>query len=276
MDKELKEPETSKDEETRMPFWSHLEELRKRIIYSLIAVAIGFSICFSYSEEILGLLMIPMNMTMGVQSHFPFFFFTPNKVQQDLHFLTLTEPFMSHLKIGFAAGLVLALPFILLQIWKFISPGLLPNERKYAGHFVFFSSIFFAIGVLFCYFLLLPFAIPFLVGYKTEHLKPMITIGQYLSFIIKFLLGSGAVFELPLVLVLLGRMGILNPQVLTKFRKYAFLISFIIGAIVTPTPDAFNMTLMSIPIYLLYELGILGVRIFGRKRKSDSSNLMET
>ncbi len=268
--------EPPKDDENRMPFWSHLEELRKRIVISLIAVAVGFGVCFSYSEDILGLLMVPMNMKVGFHASFPFIFFTPYSVTQELHFVTLTEPFMAHLKISFVAGLILVVPVLLHQIWKFISPGLLPKERRYAGHFVFFSTLFFAIGVLFCYFLLLPLAIPFLIGYKTEHLKPIITIGQYINFTLKFLLGSGAVFELPLVIILLSRMGIISAATLARFRKYAFLISFVLGAIITPTPDAFNMTIMSLPIYLLYELGILGARIFGRKRESGSTDLTET
>jgi sec-independent protein translocase protein TatC len=130
--------------------------------------------------------------------------------------------------------------------------------------------------VLFCFFVLLPVAIPFLVTYKTEHLQPIIKIGEYIDFTLKFMLASGAVFELPLIMVLLGRMGIIQTNVLTRFRKYAFLIAFVLGGILTPTPDVFNMTLMSLPIYFLYELGILGVRIFGRKRKPESQDLTET
>jgi len=264
------------EEELRMSFWSHLDELRKRLIRAVIWIGIGFIICFNYSEEILGLLLVPMNYTMTFMASFPFLHFEPNKTTQDLYFTTLIEPIMSHLKIGFIAGIMVTMPLILLQVWKFIAPGLLPRERKYAGQFVFFATAFFFVGVLFCYFLLLPFAIPFLVTYKTEHLKPIIKLADYIDFTLKFMLASGAVFELPLIMILLGRMGILNPDVLTKFRKYAFLIAFIIGGIVTPTPDVFNMTLMSLPIYFLYEIGILGVRFFGRRRKPGSQDLTET
>lgn len=264
------------DDDLRMSFWSHLDELRKRLVHSLIWIAMGFGICFYYSEDILGLLLLPMNASLVFQSSFPFFHFEPNKTTQELFFTTLTEPFMSHLKIGFIAGIMLVIPAILYQVWKFISPGLLPRERKYAGQFVFFSTLFFAAGVVFCFILLLPMAIPFLITYKTEHLKPIIKIGDYIDFVLKFVLASGAVFELPLVMILLGRMGILKVETLVKFRKYAFLIAFIIGGLLTPTPDVFNMTLMSLPIYLLYELGILGVRILGRSRKSSSTDLTET
>lgn len=264
------------EEELRMSFWSHLDELRKRLTHSLIWVALGFGICFMYSEEILVLLLLPMNASLSFQASLPFFHFEPNKTAQELYFTTLTEPFMSHLKIGFVAGMMLAIPAILLQVWKFISPGLLQRERKYAGQFVFFSTLFFAIGVLFCFFVLLPAAIPFLIAYKTEHLNAIIKIGDYLDFTLKFMFASGVVFELPLVMIILGRMGVINTEVLTKFRKYAFLVAFIIGGIVSPTPDVFNMTLMSLPIYFLYEVGILGVRIFGKRRKPESMDLTET
>jgi sec-independent protein translocase protein TatC len=264
------------EEELQMPFWSHLAELRKRIVISLIAVLIGFSMCFSFSEDLLAILLIPMNMKIELRAVFPFLAFTPNPEVQQLYFTTLTEPFMSHLKIAFFAGLILAVPVILHQFWKFIAPGLLQRERRYTGYFVFFSTLFFAAGVLFCFFLLLPFAVPFLIGYKTEHLKAMVTIGQYINFTLKFLLGAGAVFELPLVIILMSRMGIVSAPALAKFRRYAFLIAFILGAILTPTPDVFNMTLMSLPIYVLYEIGILGARLFGRKKQPESTELTKT
>lgn len=263
-------------EESKMSFWSHLEELRKRIVNSVIAIGIGFILCFNYSEEILGVLLLPMNSSISYHWSFPFLAFTPNKEKQELFFTSLTEPIMSHLKIGFIAGMMVTVPILLYQVWKFISPGLLQRERKYAGQFVFWATMFFFIGVLFCFLFLLPFAIPFLVGYKTEHLKPIIKIGDYIDFTLKFMLASGAVFELPLIMIILGRMGIIQTDSLVKFRKYAFLIAFIIGGIVTPTPDVFNMTIMSLPIYFLYELGILGVRILGKRRKdAESTSLTE-
>jgi sec-independent protein translocase protein TatC len=254
-----------------MSFWSHLEELRKRLVNMAIAIGIGFVVCFRFSENILGVLMLPLNDTIHFGTVFPFVSFIPNKVVQTLHFTTLTEPFMSHLKIGLITGIMLTIPYLLLQVWKFIAPGLLKHERRYAGQFVFFSSVFFGLGVLFCFFFLLPFAVPFLISYKTEHLTAIIKIGDYIDFTLKFMLASGLVFELPLLMIVLGRMGILQVESLTKFRKYAFLIAFIIGGIVTPTPDAFNMTIMSLPIYLLYELGILGVRILGKRKSGPES-----
>ena len=267
---------TENPDESKMSFWSHLDELRKRLVNMSIAIGAGFIVCFYFSEEILGVLMLPLNATIAYSRIFPFVHFIPNKTVQTLHFTALTEPFMSHLKIGFIAGIILMIPFLLRQVWLFIAPGLLLRERRYAGQFVFFSTLFFAAGVLFCFLILLPIAVPFLISYKAEHLTPIIKIGDYIDFTLKFMLATGAVFELPLVMILLGRMGIIQAESLTKFRKYAFLIAFIIGGIVTPTPDAFNMTIMSLPIYALYELGILGVRILGRKRPDpDETSLTE-
>jgi sec-independent protein translocase protein TatC len=264
------------EEELRMPFWSHLEELRKRLIRSILWITVGFAVCFNYSEDILKLLMWPMNMKLTLLSSFPYLSIVPNQVQQKLHYTTLIEPFWAHLKIALIAGIMLVFPLIMYQLWKFISPGLLPKERRYVGYFVFFSTLFFGIGVLFCYMLLLPFAVPFLLSYKTENLIAIIKIGDYIDFVLKFLLASGVVFELPLIIVLLSRMGIVSPEWLAKYRKYAFLAAFIIGAILTPTPDVFNQTILSIPIYLLYEIGIIASRIFGRKKKSDTTDLTET
>jgi sec-independent protein translocase protein TatC len=144
--------------ELRMSFWSHLDELRKRLVYSAAAIGVGFILCFNYSEEILGLLLLPMNSTVSYSLSFPFILFTPNKLVQDLYFTTLIEPIMSHLKIGFIAGMMLMIPIILYQVWKFISPGLLPVERKYAGQFVFFATFFLRSGfcsAFFCFFPLL-------------------------------------------------------------------------------------------------------------------------
>jgi sec-independent protein translocase protein TatC len=263
-------------EETRMSFWGHLEELRKRLARSAIFIAVGFGICFNYSEDILRLLMWPMNTKITVEATFPFLFSVPSKVQQQLHYTTLVEPFWAHLKISLIAGIMLVFPFIMYQVWKFLSPGLLPKERRYVGVFVVFSTLFFGIGVIFCYVLLLPFAIPFLLSYKTEDLIAIIKIGDYIDFVLKFLLASGVVFELPLVIVLLSRMGIVSPDWLAKYRKYAFVAAFVAGAILTPTPDVFNQTLISIPIYLLYEIGILFARIFGKNKKPASTELTET
>jgi sec-independent protein translocase protein TatC len=263
-------------DELRMPFWSHLEELRKRLVRSILWITVGFAACFNFSEDLLRLLLWPMNRKLVLLGSFPFFSTELNEVQQKLHYTTLIEPFWAHLKIALIAGIMLVFPMIMLQVWKFISPGLLPRERRYVGYFIFFSTAFFGAGVLFCYFFLLPFAIPFLLNYKTEELIAIIKIGDYIDFVLKFLLASGIVFELPLLIVLMNRMGIVSTEALAKYRKVALLGSFILGAILTPTPDIFNQLLLSVPIYLLYEIGILASRVFGSKKKPQSTDMTTT
>jgi sec-independent protein translocase protein TatC len=260
------------DTEARMSFWGHLDELRKRIVRSLIWAIAGFAICFNFSEDILHVLLWPMNSTLVFQRAFPFFSSIPNKVQQKLHYATLIEPFWSHLKIALISGLMLVFPAIMYQLWKFFSPALMARERRYAGYFVIFSTVFFGIGVLFCFLVLLPIAIPFLLEYKTTDLVAILRIGDYIDFVLKFVLASGLVFELPLIIVLLSRIGIVKPDTLAKYRKFAFLGAFILGAILTPTPDVFNQTILSIPIYLLYELGVLAARLLGKPKKAEAGN----
>ncbi|MFA5073678.1 MAG: twin-arginine translocase subunit TatC [Nitrospirota bacterium] len=264
------------EQELRMPFLSHLAELRTRIIWSFVWTAIGFGICFHFSESLLRVLMIPMNTKLTVVKSFPFFSYVPAELSQKLYFTSLIEPFWTHLKLSLIAGIMLAFPFIMYQVWKFISPGLLQKERRYSGWFVLFASLFFGIGVVFCFAFLLPFAIPFLLEYKNENLIAIITFGAYVDFVLKFLLASGIVFELPLVIVLLSRMGITTPDLLARFRKYAVLGAFVLGALLTPTPDVFNQTLISIPIYFLYELGILFARLFGKRKKQNPEEPLPT
>lgn len=268
--------ESPDSEDRRMPFWGHLDELRTRIVTAVIAVAVGFGIAYGFSENVLAILLLPMKADLGFTGEFPYIAFLPVEGRPTLHFATLTEPFWAHIKISLIAGVFLVVPVIMHQIWLFLAPGFMPKERKFAGYFVLFSTVFFGAGILFCFFVLLPFAVPFLLGFKTEHLVPILTIGKYVDFVLKLLLATGLVFELPLIIVLLTRMGVLTPEWLANNRKYALLASFILGAILTPTQDIFNMTLLSIPIYFLYEFGILASRVLRKKTKADAMDLKET
>lgn len=255
----------------KMPFTEHLTELRKRIIVSLAALLIGFVVSFSYSEEIFDVLTLPLRSEISLGMHYPFVSLIPSKIKNpSLVFLAPAEAFWMHLKVSFVAGLVLSLPLILHQFWKFISPGLLLKEKKYVGPFVVSASLLFLVGALFCFLLVLPFAMGFLLTYKTASMTPMLSVGSYVDFCLKFILAFGAVFELPIVIVLLTRMGIVTPKTLAKNRKYAILIAFVAAAILTPTPDAFNQTLMAVPMIVLYEAGILVSRLFVRKRTEDA------
>lgn len=250
----------------KMSFVSHLEELRRRIIICLVAIGAGFLVTFNYSEIILGFLKRPLTTDLAFSRTYPFLRSLPRPGPPiDLIFLAPAEAFWMHMKIALFAGLLLTLPIVLYQIWKFIAPGLLSREKRYALPFVVFSTAFFIGGLLFCFYFVLPFSLNFLLTYKTENLKPMISIGNYIDFTAKFLLGFGVVFELPLAIAIATRMGLVTPQFLSRNRKYAILISFTIAAILTPTPDIFNQTLMALPMYLLYEVGVLAARILIRK-----------
>ena len=234
----------------KLSFFAHLEELRKRIIWSVVAVGLGFFATFYFSDQIIKFLARPL----GVK----------------LVFLTPTEAFWVNMKVALVAGLLLTLPVVLYQVWAFIAPGLLPHERKFATPFVILSTIFFAIGVTFCLRYVIPFAIRFLLTYKTEDLTPVISVGAYVDFVLKFTLAFGVVFELPLAITLASKLGLVTPQFLSRNRKYAILVNAIGAAVLTPTPDAFNMMLMLIPLQLLYELGIISARLFGRRAPAPS------
>ena len=259
------------DKEERMSILMHLDELRRRILYCVVALTIGFGVCFNYSEDLLRWMMLPLTMTLNIKTQFPFFFATYSGQTFKLTFLELTEPFWMHMKIAFVAGIFLALPFMLAQLWFFISPGLLPKERKYLLPFVVSATIMFVTGALFCQYFVLPFAIKFLLTYKTENLVQMITIGRYVDFVSKFLLAFGLVFELPLIITLLSRLGLVTPQFLARNRKYAILLAFVVAAVLTPTPDAFNQALMAAPIIVLYEVGIIMARLVGKKKPAPAA-----
>lgn len=247
-----------------MPLTEHLTELRKRIFVSLGSVLLIFLVSYSYSAEIFGALTLPLKAEMKLNLSVPYLQFV-EKPPTQLVFLAPAEAFWMHFKVAFMAALVLALPVIFLQFWKFISPGLLPKEKKYFLPFLFSATILFTVGAVFCFMVVLPFAMTFLLGYKTAQLTPMLSVGSYIDFCLKFILAFGAIFELPLVIIFLAKFGIVTPSALARNRKYAILAAFILAAALTPTPDAFNQTLMAVPIILLYEIGILLSRIIFRK-----------
>jgi sec-independent protein translocase protein TatC len=241
---ELKDKE-EEQEEGKMSFLAHLGELRYRIVVSLCAIGIGFILTFTQSEHIITWLARPLPVKLA--------------------FLEPTEPFWVNFKVALVAGAFLVLPVLLYQVWAFVAPGLLPHERKFALPFVILSTLFFAVGAAFALTIIVPFAVKFLVAYKTENLVPTISVNRYVDFVLKFTIAFGLVFELPLGITLASRLGLVTPKFLAKNRKYAILLCFVAAAILTPTPDAFNQTLMAGPLILLYEAGIVAARIFGKR-----------
>jgi sec-independent protein translocase protein TatC len=232
----------------KMPFLEHLGELRTRIMRSLFCLLAGTLIALPFSERIVDFLARPVT-----------------KLGYKLVFTAPAEAFWVQMKVGLIVGLFLASPGILWQVWAFIAPGLHEHEKKYAAPFVIIGSLMFILGGAFSLFVVTPNAIAFLLSYARETLQPMITLENHIDFLLKFTLAFGAVFEVPLAITLLSRMGIVNARMLARNRKYAILGAFIAGAILTPTPDAFNQTLMAGPIIILYEVGIICARLFGRK-----------
>ena len=235
------------DDAGSMTLVEHLTELRTRIIWSLIPAGIGLGIALYFTNNVMRFL----------SSH----------LKTELVFTTPTEAFWTYMKVAMILGIFIAMPVILWNVWAFVAPGLHKHERKYAVPFIVVGSLLFIGGGSFGLFVIIPFAVNFLVNFGQEQgLKPMITISSYIDFIIKFTLAFGVVFELPVVITLLSMLGLVTPQFLSKNRKYAILINFIIAAILTPTPDIVNQSLMAGPLCILYELGIISARIFGRKK----------
>jgi len=236
-------------EDKRMSLIEHLTELRRCLAISLIAIGVSFVASFYFSEQLLKLLTGLITLEKG-----------PTFV-----FLSPAEALWSNFKVALFAGIILALPVVLYQIWRFVSPAFSETERRYGVLFLILVIISFGIGLLFCYFVVLRFAMNLLLSYKTADLTPMISIGYYLDFVIKFMLAFGIIFELPFIIIFLTRIGLFTPEFLAKNRKYAILLNFIIAAVLTPTPDVFNQLLMAVPLIVLYEVGIIGARIVRKK-----------
>jgi sec-independent protein translocase protein TatC len=254
-------------ESKMMSFMEHLGDLRKKITVSLVAVCVTFVIAFNYSEDILRFLMFPLRYTLdfSVKHRYMYYVYHDKLESTKLVFLSPTEGFWMNMKISMVAALILALPVIFQHLWGFVSPGLHAKEKKYVVPFVLTATGLFLIGGAFCFFIVLPFAMGFLLTYKVgDFLMPMLSVGQYVDFCLKFVLAFGAVFELPIIIIFFTKMGFVTPQTLAKHRKYAILIAFVVAAILTPTPDIFNQTLMAVPMIILYEVGILMSRIFIR------------
>lgn len=234
----------------KIPFTSHLEELRKRIIVCLIAVVAGFLLSYNFAEIIFELLVQPLKEQLPAESW--------------LIFTGLTEAFVVYLKLAFYAGLILASPVILWEVWCFVAPGLYDHEKKYVFPFVISASLLFFTGVAFCYLVVFPFSFKFFMSYSTDTLKPLPAMKEYLSFAFQILLAFGIIFELPVFILFLAKLGLVTERMLRQQRKFAIVIIFIVAAVLTP-PDVFSQCLMAAPLLLLYEISIIVARIFGKK-----------
>ncbi len=241
------EPDASELEESRMPFLSHLRELRDRVRNAAIFFMLAFGVCWYFSKEIYDWLKAPLFHVWEVEK-----LGVPHIV-----FGKLTEPFWVDMSIGLWAGIFVASPFIFYQLWRFIAPGLYKKERRITVAFAIFSAIFFVSGALFCYRFVLENLYGFLLGYGDKDLQPMIMMQDYLDLTRDMMLAFGAVFELPLLIYFLAMVGLVTHRGLWKFNRWFIVLAFVIGAILTPSPDVVSQMMMAAPMIILYNLSIL-------------------
>jgi sec-independent protein translocase protein TatC len=238
------------DDNDKIPFTAHLEELRSRLVICAIAVGVGFVVSYGFRKQLFDILVAPL--TAAMQSG------------DTLIYTNLPEAFFTFLKVSLIAGLMVASPVIIYQFWMFVAPGLYDREKKLLVPIILLSSLFFIGGSLFGYFIVFPWGFKFFLGFATETIRPMPSMKEYLSFSSKLLLAFGLVFELPLVLTFMARLGLVTVPFLKKNRKYAILLFFAGAAIITP-PDVVTQIMMALPLMLLYEISILGAKLFGKK-----------
>ncbi len=228
-----------------MGFLDHLEELRKRIVYSILAVGIGCAACWGFHERIYDIMQRPIMDALH-----------KNGMTEKLVFLNPTEPFNLYIKISALAGLFVTSPFVLYQVWMFISPGLYRREKKYVVPFMVSTIALFCAGGYFGYKIVYPSALDILLKFGRQF-QPMITIGEYTQLFLSIILGMGLIFEMPILVFFLAFMGILTPGFMLKNLRYAILVIFIIAAIVTPSPDIVNMCVFAAPMLGLYAVSVL-------------------
>ena len=223
-----------------MGFLEHLEELRWRIVRSLLAIIIGSAVSFGYIDQILNILLYPTSKTNN-----------PINIQV----LSVQGMFLIKWFISFISGFIIVLPILIYQFWQFVAPGLKVNEKKFAIPFVFFAFTSFILGVLFGYFVLIPFSLEFFSGIGAPHVENNFSIQLYFSFLTWLLLGAGVIFQLPVVSLVLSAIGILTPAFMRHYRKHSIVVIMILSSFITP-PDPVSMLIMSFPLVLLYEMSI--------------------
>ena len=228
----------------KVPVTHHLIELKNRLVQVALVVAVFFGVCFYFIDFLLLWLEDPL----------------PKKYA-DLTFITPTEPFFTAMKVSFMGSMFISMPWILYHVWGFIAPGLKVKEKKITALFVAFGTAFFLFGGLFCYFLVVPLGLKFLLNYGTNWWKMQVTIGFYFSFVVKMILAFAFAFQTPLIMVLLTKFGVVNTVKMKLYRKWAFLATFALSAVLTP-PDIITQVLLAFPLYGLYEFGVVVSRFF--------------
>ncbi len=242
-----------KENRKGQPLTEHLEELRERLIKSAIAVIICAVVSYSISDKLYAILSHPLIQALPEGGK--------------VIFTNVTEAFFTYIKISITAGIFFAFPYVAYHIWEFVSPALYPNEKRLILPLVISSFLFFALGVFFCYFLVFPYGFKFLLSLGRGQMTPMPSVGNYFSFALKMLLVFGVIFEMPIVTFFLSHFGIVSYKMMKAFRKYAFVLSFVLGAILTP-PDVATQLMLALPLIILYEASLVIVKIFGKEKVS--------
>ena len=239
-----------------MTFLEHLEDLRKRLFNSIIALLIAVFPAWFFAKDLYRIIAHPLEK------------YLPEGTR--LAYGTLSAPFMIYMKTAFVAAIFFMSPFIFLQLWYFIAPGLYQKEKKYIIPFVLMTSFFFTGGALFGYYVVFPFACRFFLNLGAEF-QPVIMIDKYFTFALRILIGIAIVFELPTLVFFLSRMGLVTAKWMVKKFKYAVLVAFIIAAVITPTPDMMTQSIIAIPMLMLYGLSIVIALLFGKKDQQERS-----
>lgn len=226
-----------------LSFWGHLDELRSRLIKAFIAVVIAACLFYPFVDRFLAFLIKPVGKVI---------------------FTSPADAFVVRLMLLICGGVVLALPVVIYQLWQFVAAGLKENEKKYIRFFAPASFVLFVVGCVFGYWVIIPVGMKFLLSFATESIIPMITLPNYISFIVTLVLAFGLCFQLPLVLMFLAKIGIVTPAFLAQKRKHAIVLILIASAILTPSPDAISQILMAGPLLVLYELGVVASKFIRR------------
>mgnify|MGYP000371500089 FL=1 len=242
------------------PLVEHLEELRARILWSLVAWVVGTGVAWSFRVQLLEWLKRPLDLAAQ-----------QNRIQVNLIVLDITEPFLVSLKVAAFGGLVLALPFVVYQVWAFIAPGLYEHEKRLAVPFLLGAGFSFALGALFAYYGFLPFAIPFLLGFLGEVITPQISIGRYMGQVLMMMGVMGLVFEMPVVSYLLARLGILSSAFLARNWRVAVVLLLSLAALITPTVDVVSLAIVTGPLLVLYWISVLVARVAERARPREEA-----
>ncbi len=245
-------------DQREMSFWDHLEELRMRLIWSLIGIAIATAACAFFADFIVNKFLL----APAIHSN------PPLKIQN----LKPYGQLMFYMEIVFIAGLILSLPNTLYQFWKFVEPALYPKERKYISSIVFFTTLFFLFGGAFGYYILIPRSLGFFAAFGSAYIENIIDLQSYFAFVTGMILACAIVFELPMLSYFLAKIGILKPQFLRKYRRHAVILILLVAALITPGPDVASQVMVAIPLYLLYEVSIFVVQFTrASKRKTEEA-----